>query len=57
MIEILVTLSMDRATLVAAQLFPVYQVAFLSEAFEESMAKKSLSWFLDGAEEMAALAS
>ncbi len=55
MIEILVTLSMDRATLVAAQLFPVVSSGvFEREAFEESYGKETVK-LIDGVEEMAAL--
>ncbi|PML13229.1 GTP diphosphokinase, partial [Vibrio sp. 10N.261.52.A1] len=55
MIEILVTLSMDRATLVAAQLFPVVSSGvFEREAFEESYGKEIVK-LIDGVEEMAAL--
>ncbi|MEZ9417157.1 HD domain-containing protein, partial [Vibrio sp. 10N.286.49.E1] len=55
MIEILVTLSMDRATLVAAQLFPVVSSGvFEREAFEDSYGKETVK-LIDGVEEMAAL--
>ena len=55
MIEILVTLSMDRATLIAAQLFPVVSSGvFEREAFEESYGKETVK-LIDGVEEMAAL--
>ncbi|MGC9492108.1 GTP diphosphokinase [Vibrio genomosp. F10] len=53
--EILVTLSMDKATLVAAQLFPLVSVgAFERELFEESYGKETIK-LIDGVEEMAAL--
>ncbi|ARP37287.1 GTP diphosphokinase [Vibrio syngnathi] len=55
MIEILVTLSMDRATLIAAQLFPVVSSGvFEREAFEECYGKETVK-LIDGVEEMAAL--
>ncbi|MBE8556209.1 GTP diphosphokinase [Vibrio cyclitrophicus] len=55
MIEILVTLSMDRATLIAAQLFPVVSSGvFEREAFEEYYGKETVK-LIDGVEEMAAL--
>ena len=55
MIEILVTLSMDRATLVAEQRFPVVSSGvFEREAFEESDGKEIVK-LIDGVEEMAAL--
>ncbi|OIQ24328.1 GTP diphosphokinase [uncultured Vibrio sp.] len=53
--EILVTLSMDKATLVAAQLFPLVSAgAFERELFEESYGKETVK-LIDGVEEMAAL--
>ncbi|MGF1697718.1 GTP diphosphokinase [Vibrio lamellibrachiae] len=53
--EILVTLSMDKATLVAAQLFPLVSAgAFERELFEESYGKETIK-LIDGVEEMAAL--
>ncbi len=55
MIEILITLSMDRATLVAAQLFPVVSSGcFEREAFEETYGKEIIK-LIDGVEEMAAI--
>ncbi|MDN3615157.1 GTP diphosphokinase [Vibrio gallaecicus] len=55
MIEILVTLSMDRATLVAAQLFPVVSSGvFARDLFEESYGRETVK-LIDGVEEMAAL--
>ncbi|MCW8333664.1 GTP diphosphokinase [Vibrio sp. SCSIO 43135] len=53
--EILVTLSMDTATLVAAQLFPlVSSGAFDRESLEESYGKETIK-LIDGVEEMAAI--
>lgn len=44
MIEILITLSMDKATLVAAQLFPLVSSGASTENFlKKNTAKKSLS--------------
>ncbi|EGA68012.1 GTP pyrophosphokinase [Vibrio sinaloensis DSM 21326] len=55
MIEILITLSMDKATLVAALLFPlVSSGAYAREAFEEDFGKETIK-LIDGVEEMAAL--
>ncbi|MEF1288615.1 GTP diphosphokinase [Vibrio sp. M260118] len=55
MIEILVTLSMDKATLVAALLFPlVSSGAYDREQFEEDFGKETIK-LIDGVEEMAAL--
>ncbi|EHA1126982.1 GTP diphosphokinase [Vibrio navarrensis] len=55
MIEILVTLSMDKATLVAAQLFPlVSSGAFAREALEEEYSKEIIK-LIDGVDEMAAI--
>ncbi|WP_159654919.1 GTP diphosphokinase [Vibrio atypicus] len=55
MIEILITLSMDKATLVAALLFPlVSSGAYAREQFEEDFGKETVK-LIDGVEEMAAL--
>ena len=55
MIEILITLSMDKATLVAAMLFPlVASGAYEREQFEEDFGKETIK-LIDGVEEMAAL--
>ncbi|MCG9574820.1 GTP diphosphokinase [Vibrio tubiashii] len=55
MIEILITLSMDKATLVAALLFPlVSSGAYSREQFEEEFGKETIK-LIDGVEEMAAL--
>tara|TARA_Y100001956_G_C4124720_1_gene189441 strand:+ start:1562 stop:3781 length:2220 start_codon:yes stop_codon:yes gene_type:complete len=55
MIEILITLSMDKATLVAALLFPlVSSGAYDREKFEEDFGKETIK-LIDGVEEMAAL--
>ncbi|MDC5811020.1 GTP diphosphokinase [Vibrio europaeus] len=55
MIEILITLSMDKATLVAALLFPlVSSGAYSREQFEEDFGKETVK-LIDGVEEMAAL--
>ncbi|EEX93269.1 GTP pyrophosphokinase [Vibrio orientalis CIP 102891 = ATCC 33934] len=55
MIEILITLSMDKATLVAAMLFPlVTSGAYDREQFEEDFGKETIK-LIDGVEEMAAL--
>lgn len=55
MIEILITLSMDKATLVAAQLFPlVSSGAFNRELLEEKYSKEIIK-LIDGVEEMAAI--
>ncbi|WP_070970424.1 GTP diphosphokinase [Vibrio sonorensis] len=55
MIEILVTLSMDKATLVAAQLFPIVTSGlFDREALEEAYGKEIIK-LIDGVEEMAAI--
>ncbi|HAS8506085.1 TPA: GTP diphosphokinase [Vibrio vulnificus] len=55
MIEILVTLSMDKATLVAAQLFPlVSSGAFARELLEEHYSKEIIK-LIDGVDEMAAI--
>ncbi|EHU9518481.1 GTP diphosphokinase [Vibrio vulnificus] len=55
MIEILVTLSMDKATLVAAQLFPlVSSSAFAREPLEEHYSKEIIK-LIDGVDEMAAI--
>ncbi|CAH8182496.1 GTP diphosphokinase [Vibrio aestuarianus] len=55
MIEILVTLSMDRATLVAAQLFPIATSGIVErEVLEETYGKEVVK-LIDGVEEMAAI--
>jgi GTP pyrophosphokinase len=55
MIEILITLSMDRASLVAAQLFPVVSSGlFEREELEEKYGKEIIK-LIDGVEEMAAI--
>ncbi len=55
MIEILITLSMDRATLIAAQLFPVVSSGFFErEELEEAYGKEIIK-LIDGVEEMAAI--
>ncbi|ENH7395928.1 GTP diphosphokinase [Vibrio vulnificus] len=55
MIEILVTLSMDKATLVAAQLFPLVSGgAFAREPLEEHYSKEIIK-LIDGVDEMAAI--
>ncbi len=55
MIEILITLSMDKATLVAALLFPlVSNGAYDREQFEEDFGKETIK-LIDGVQEMAAL--
>ncbi|RTZ15954.1 GTP diphosphokinase [Vibrio aquaticus] len=55
MIEILITLSMDKATLVAALLFPlVSSGAYDREQFEEDFGQETIK-LIDGVEEMAAL--
>ncbi|MDA9556335.1 GTP diphosphokinase [Vibrio sp.] len=56
MIEILVTLSMDKATLVAAQLFPlVSDGAYSKEALRDDYSKEVVK-LVEGVEEMAAIA-
>lgn len=55
MIEILVTLSMDRATLQAAQLFPLVSTGALSrERLQEDYSNEVVK-LIDGVEEMAAI--
>ena len=55
MIEILITLSMDKATLVAAQLFPLDSSgAFDRELLEEKYSKEIIK-LIDGVDEMAAI--
>ncbi|MFY2509655.1 GTP diphosphokinase [Vibrio pectenicida] len=55
MIEILTTLSMDKATLVSALLFPlVSSGAYERDALEEDFGKETIK-LIDGVEEMAAL--
>ncbi|MEL7291263.1 MAG: GTP diphosphokinase [Pseudomonadota bacterium] len=55
MIEILITLSMDKATLVAALLFPIVSSgAYPRAQFEEDFGKETIK-LIDGVEEMAAL--
>ena len=55
MIEILITLSMDKATLVAAQLYPVVSSGIYDrEQLEENYGKETIK-LIDGVEEMAAI--
>jgi len=55
MVEILITLSMDKATLVAALLFPLVSSGdYDREQFEEDFGKETIK-LIDGVEEMAAL--
>ncbi|WED22252.1 GTP diphosphokinase [Vibrio sp. JC009] len=55
MIEILITLSMDRPTLVAAQLFPVVSAGYFDqEALEEDYGKEIVK-LIEGVDEMAAI--
>jgi GTP pyrophosphokinase len=55
MIEILITLSMDRSTLIAAMLFPVVSSGmFERELLEEEYGKEIIK-LIDGVEEMAAI--
>ncbi len=55
MIEILITLSMDKSTLVAAQLFPLVTVGVIDrEKLEEDYSKEIIK-LIDGVEEMAAI--
>lgn len=55
MIEILVTLSMDRATLVAAQLFPIATSGIVERQVLEETYGKEIVKLIDGVEEMAAI--
>ncbi len=55
MIEILITLSMDRATLIAAQLFPVVSSGFFEQEELEEAYGKEIIKLIDGVEEMAAI--
>jgi len=55
MIEILITLSMDRATLVAAQLFPIVSSGLFDREVLEETYGKGIVKLIDGVEEMAAL--
>ncbi len=55
MIEILITLSMDRATLLAAQLFPVVSSGFFEREELEEIYGKEIIKLIDGVEEMAAI--
>ncbi|MDB1124868.1 GTP diphosphokinase [Vibrio algarum] len=55
MIEILITLSMDRPTLVAAQLFPVVSSGFFEREELEDVYGKEIMKLIDGVEEMAAI--
>ncbi|WCE30178.1 GTP diphosphokinase [Vibrio sp. SCSIO 43137] len=55
MIEILITLSMDRASLISAQLFPVVSSGFFErEQLEETYGREIIK-LIDGVEEMAAI--
>lgn len=55
MIEILITLSMDRATLMAAQLFPVVTSGVVEREWLEENYGKEILKLIDGVEEMAAI--
>lgn len=55
MIEILVTLSMDRATLIAAQLFPIVASGVYDRELLEQNHSKEIIKLIDGVEEMAAI--
>ncbi len=55
MIEILITLSMDRATLISAQLFPVVSSGFFERELLEETYGKEIIKLIDGVEEMAAI--
>jgi len=55
MIEILITLSMDRATLISAQLFPVVSSGFFEREELEDVYGKEIIKLIDGVEEMAAI--
>ncbi|CAH0541380.1 GTP diphosphokinase [Vibrio marisflavi] len=55
MIEILITLSMDRATLVAAQLFPIVTSGIYDRELLEEQYSKEIIKLIDGVEEMAAI--
>lgn len=55
MIEILITLSMDRATLVSAQLFPIVSSGLFDREVLEETYGKGIVKLIDGVEEMAAL--
>ena len=55
MIEILITLSMDKPTLVAAQLFPLVSSGALQREKLEEEYNKEIIKLIDGVEEMAAL--
>ncbi len=55
MIEILITLSMDRATLISAQLFPVVSSGFFEPELLEEKYGKEIIKLIDGVEEMAAI--
>lgn len=55
MIEILITLSMDRPTLIAAQLFPVVTSGLLEREVLIETYGKEIVKLIDGVEEMAAI--
>ncbi|NLS12835.1 GTP diphosphokinase [Vibrio sp. SM6] len=55
MIEILITLSMDGPTLVAAQLFPLVSTGALPHEWLEEHYSKEIIKLIDGVDEMAAL--
>lgn len=55
MIEILITLSMDRATLMAAQLFPLVTSGIYDRELLEERHSKEIIKLIDGVEEMAAI--
>ena len=55
MIEILVTLSMDRATLIAAQLFPIVASGVYDRELLEQNHSKEIIKLIDGVDEMAAI--
>ena len=55
MIEILITLSMDRPTLMAAQLFPIVTAGLFEREVLVEMYGKEIVKLIDGVEEMAAI--
>lgn len=55
MIEILITLSMDRPTLMAAQLFPIVTAGLFEREALVEMYGKEIVKLIDGVEEMAAI--
>ncbi|UJF19026.1 GTP diphosphokinase [Vibrio sp. SS-MA-C1-2] len=55
MVEILVTLSMDRATLVSALLFPFFDAKMIDEEWVNEHYGKKITKMLDGVEVMAAI--